>query len=111
MKINSYSFGEIIIDGNIHTEDVIIFPDKIENWWRNESHKVYPKDIETIIKKKPDLLIIGNGAYGVMNVNKETKEILKQNNIEFIIAKTDKACEIYNKSSGKNVIAALHLTC
>ena len=111
MKIQSYSFGEIIIDGKIHTEDVIIFPGKIESWWRNESHKVYPKDIEKIIKEKPDLLIFGNGAYGVMNVNEETKEILKQNNIEFIITKTSEACEIYNKSSGKKVIAALHLTC
>lgn len=110
MKIQSYSFGRIIIDGKMYTEDVIIFSDKIENWWRKESHNVYPKDIKSIIREKPDLLIIGTGAYGVMKVKEETKEILKQNNIEFISVKTKEACKMFNENSGK-VVAALHLTC
>jgi len=110
MKIESYSFGKIIIDGKIYTEDVII-SDKIESWWRKESHQVYPKDIQGIIREKPDLLIIGTGAYGAMKVNEETKEILKQNNIEFVSVKTEEACRIFNETTDKKVIAALHLTC
>jgi len=110
MKIQSYSFGRIVVDEKIYTEDIIIYPDRIENWWREESHDVKQKDITGIIKQRPDLLIIGTGASGFMSVNGETKEILKQKNIEFIIVKTEEACKIYNESSGK-VIAALHLTC
>ena len=39
MKIDSYSFGRIVINGKTYTSDVIIFPDKVDaSWWRKEGH-------------------------------------------------------------------------
>jgi len=110
MKINSYSFGRITIDNKTYNQDIIIYPNKITTWWRKEGHELNPEDITEIIKKNPDLLIIGTGAHGLMKVKEETKEILRKRNIEFISAKTEEACRIFNESSRK-VIAALHLTC
>ena len=111
MKIQSFSFGQIIVDGKKFTDDVIIYSDRIDSsWWRKEGHELNPEDITEIIKEKPDLLIIGTGTANLMKVKEETKQILKQNNIEFVVVKTEEACKIFNNSSGK-VIAALHLTC
>ena len=112
MKIDSYSFGEIVIDGKKFTNDVIIYPDRIEsNWWRKEGHELNPEDITEIIKEKPDLLIIGTGSSGLIEVKEGTKKILKQNNIEFVSVKTEEACRIFNEKSNGKIIAALHLTC
>jgi len=110
MKIDSYSFGEIVIDRKKYTNDVIIYPSKIQSWWRKKGHEVNPRDITEIMQNKPDLLIIGTGTSGLMQVKGETKNILKQNDIEFIAVKTEEACKIFNEKIGK-VIAALHLTC
>jgi len=34
--IESYSFGQMVIDGQEYTSDLIIFPDRINSsWWRN----------------------------------------------------------------------------
>jgi hypothetical protein len=33
-KIESYHFGEIVIDGRRYSSDVIIYPDRVEGqWW------------------------------------------------------------------------------
>jgi len=37
--IESYKFGEILIDGVTYTSDVIIYPDSVDfKWWRKEGH-------------------------------------------------------------------------
>ena len=34
-QIESYSFGEVVIDGKRYRSDVIVFPDRVKpNWWR-----------------------------------------------------------------------------
>jgi hypothetical protein len=114
MKIEKYSFGLIIINGKEYTKDVIIFPDRVFSpWWRKEGHNLSLKDLEKIVEEKPNLLIIGTGAYGVMKVPNETLEGLKQKNIKPLLAKTGKAVAIYNEKiqNNEDVIACLHLTC
>lgn len=113
MRIDACSFGEIIIDGKRHTTDVIIFPDRVKsNWWRKKGHELNPEDIEEIIEEKPDLLIVGTGSSGLMEVKPETKKLLESRGIDFIAKPTSEAYKEYNqrKELGK-VIAALHLTC
>ena len=67
--INSYSFGNIKIDGNKFSKDLIIYPDHINsNWRRKISHLLSEDDIKEILDYKPEVLIIGNGAYGLMKV-------------------------------------------
>jgi hypothetical protein len=114
MKIEKYSFGSITIEGEEYTKDVIIFPDKVFSpWWREEGHSLSIKDLKEVIVAKPSLLIIGTGAYGAMNIPKETLQRLKEKNIETVSAKTGDAVKIHNEKllENKNVIACLHLTC
>lgn len=111
--IDSYSFGEIVINGTKYTSDVIIYPDKVDDsWWRQRGHLLQKEDLKDVIEYNPKVLIVGTGDDGLMKVSDDTKQFLKSKGIEFISEKTEKACDIYNSLKEKrNVVAALHLTC
>jgi hypothetical protein len=116
MKITHYSFGKITIDGKTYTSDVIVYPDKVDpSWWRKEGHYLQPVDLTDIINAEPDVLIIGTGASGVMQVPKETLDFVKSKRISFYVEMTRKAVNLFNKlcqeKPDKKIIAALHLTC
>jgi hypothetical protein len=113
VMIDSYSFGNIVIDGKTYTSDVILYPDKVdEGWWRKEGHLLLKEDLMEIIHHHPDVLIVGTGAYDLMKVPDETKQFLKAKEIELIAEDTEKACKTYNNMKDKrSVIAAFHLTC
>ena len=112
-KINSYHFGQIVINGQKYTSDVIIFPDRVQgDWWRDESHELTLKDISVIMNENPELLLVGTGASGLMRVLAEVEREAEAHNIELIVQPTSEACEIYNQlSPTQRVVAALHLTC
>jgi len=111
--IDSYSFGEIVVDGTKYTQDIIVFPDRVDDsWWREEGHAVSVKDIESIVEEKPDVLIVGTGYYGLVKVGAEVKNYLRRLGIRLVVKRTERACQIFNElSSSMRVIAALHLTC
>ncbi|MCD6407160.1 Mth938-like domain-containing protein [Candidatus Aerophobetes bacterium] len=113
--IESYRFGQIIIDGKVYTSDVIIYPDGKVNdkWWRKEGHLLLPEDIEEVVKSKPEVLVVGTGYSGLMEVPSSTKEWVEAKNIKLLVHPTQKACNFYNelKKSGKKAGACLHLTC
>ena len=55
MIIESYSFGEMKVNDNIYTSDIIIFPEIINpSWWRKEGHYLQMTDVSEIIDKKPE---------------------------------------------------------
>jgi len=114
MKIDSYSFGHIVINGKVYTSDVIIYNDRVDgSWWRKEGHLLQWLDISDIMKSKPDILVIGKGYSGVMSVPSELVDRIAALGIDVKVDKTTKAVEIFNSLQGKksNVIAALHITC
>ncbi|MHC1627392.1 MAG: Mth938-like domain-containing protein [Candidatus Nezhaarchaeales archaeon] len=112
MHIDSYDFGEIVIDGKKYNRDVIIAPSGIKSWWRVEGHKVCVKDLELIENEEFESLIIGTGYYGIVKVLDEVEEWAKRRGVELIALPTREACKLYNeKSKEKKVVAALHLTC
>ena len=112
-RIDRYRFGRLVVDGQSHTKDVIILPDKvIEGWWRKQGHTLLPDDLEEVLAARPDLLIVGQGVYRRMNVTAEAKQALEQAGIKVVAHSTKKACETYNQLRGQRAVAAaLHLTC
>jgi hypothetical protein len=111
--IDSYNFGQIVINSRKYTSDVIIFPDRVQDeWWRDESHQLTLKDISVMISESPEILIVGTGASGLMRVLPEVEREVEARNIQLIVQLTGEACEIYNQlSRTQRVVAALHLTC
>ena len=113
MKIDSYSFGSLVVNGKKFTSDVIIYPDRVDpSWWRKEGHRLQIADLTDALNAKPQILIIGTGYYGRMAVPEETKNHIRSLGIDISIAATGKAVEMFNTMQGKKtIIAALHLTC
>jgi hypothetical protein len=113
MKIDSYSFGRIVINGKTYTTDVMIYPNRVDAaWWRKEGHLLQPADVAEALQAKPDVFVIGTGYAGVMRVPRETVDRIASQGIEVKVERTAKAVALYNELQGaKTVIAALHITC
>lgn len=111
--IDSYQFGQIVINGKKYTSDVIILPDRVKsNWWRKSGHQLSLEDIAEVMPEKPEMLIVGTGASGLMEVLPEVKQALETQGIKLIEETTDKACHTYNQlCRSQKVATALHLTC
>jgi hypothetical protein len=114
MKIDSYSFGTIKVDGTEYKGDLIIFPDKIKtDWWRKKGHSLAVDDLADVLDFKPDVLVVGKGACGMMKVPADTEKFIHDQAIVLIAEKTSRACEIFNEKiqKGTKVAGAFHLTC
>ena len=114
MDVSSYSFGRLIVDGDVYTSDVIITPEKvIDSWRQKEGHRLDKTDLDVILKAKPDCLVVGTGYYGRMNVPSETIQYLESKNIQIESAPTKDAIDKFGKLQQKyaRIVAALHLTC
>ncbi len=112
--IDSYSFGQIVIDGQAYWSDVIIYGDRVDaKWWRKEGHRLQPEDIADILNARPDILIIGTGYAGVMTVPGKTVDHIVSRGIDVKVERTGRAVDLFNALQAKKkfVIAALHLTC
>ena len=112
MYIDSYDFGEIVINGKTYNSDVIIYKNQVDSpWHRREGHNLSLGDLAMVLEKKPEILIIGNGADGVMRVPADVIAAIEAKGIKVMVKRTGDACDAYNDLEGKNVIAALHFTC
>ncbi len=111
--IDSYQFGLIVINGEKHSSDVIIFPNRVrDNWRKKISHQLHLEDITEVIPEKPEVLIVGTGAFGLMKVPPETRQAVEAQGIKLIAETTDNACHTYNQlCHSQKVVAALHITC
>lgn len=114
MRIESFHFGKMVIDGISFSHDLIIHNDSIQSeWWRKRSHHLYLEDISVLKKEKCDVFIVGTGKFGLMKVDNDVINYCHQNLGEIIIKDTKDAVDIFNElaNSGKHIIAAFHLTC
>jgi len=114
MTIEEYSFGRIRIDGKEFTSDVIVYPERVNApWWRREGHRLDPEDLVEVLREPPEVLVIGTGSSGCMEVPVQTLKALQSKRIEPRVAKTADAVKDFNRlqKEGARVVAALHLTC
>ena len=111
--IDSYDFGEVVIDGNRYTSDVIIYPGGIrDQWFRREGHKLSTDDLGDVLDKMPDVIVVGTGNPGLMRVLPETEKLIESKGIKLIVQPTREACRTYNQlTPSQKVVALLHLTC
>jgi len=112
VRLGRYRFGRIEVDGVPYTEDIQVLPDGVRGWWRREGHKVYPEDLREALDAEPELLIIGTGYWGRVQVTPEAEKLLREKGIELLALKTAEAVEAYNEYAPKRrTCALLHLTC
>lgn len=114
MHIDQYRFGHIDIAGHGYDADVIIFPDRVQaSWWRRQGHRLAPEDLRTVLAERPEVLVVGTGYDGRMQVPGETVDVLRGAGIDVRVAKTGAAVGQFNRLQREcaRVVAALHLTC
>ncbi|MFQ6034556.1 MAG: Mth938-like domain-containing protein [Sedimentisphaerales bacterium] len=114
MRIDSYSFGVMKVGGSEYRGDLIVFPDKVKSgWWRKQGHSLAIEDLEDVLAFKPEVLVIGKGASGLMDVPASTQKTLQEAGIEVIAENTSQAWSIFNEQmeKGRKVAGAFHLTC
>ena len=111
--IEAYRFGSITVDGETYTGDIKIIRGRVvADWWRIEGHRLAVADIEDILEAKPDVLVVGTGDPGLLEVSPETAARLDELGILLVARPTAEAVKVYNDLSGQRKAAfAAHLTC
>jgi hypothetical protein len=111
-RLEDYSFGRVIVDGEEVTKDVIVLPERVvRNWWRRDGHALVLDDLEAVLDELPARLIVGTGAQGQMKPDPSTLARLKERGVEVEVLRTDEAVRRYGASNPAETAAALHLTC
>ena len=114
VKIETSSFGLIVINGKQYTSDLIIYPDGriADSWWRKSGHRLSIDDIGELVESAPEVIIVGTGVNGLMKPDTGLEKTLSKMGIELISLPNPEAIEIFNAlSSEKRVGACFHLTC
>jgi hypothetical protein len=115
MHIDSYSFGRIRVDGIDFSKDVILLRSEVRSpWWRTAGGHVYaPTDLEEVLAAAPEIVVLGTGYFGRVKILDETRTVFADAGSDVIIEKTSRAVESFNQlaDEGRDVAAALHLTC
>jgi hypothetical protein len=111
-KLEHYSFGRIVVDGQEHTRDLIVLPGRVlPNWWRQQGHSLVVQDLEEVRDELPERLIVGCGAHGQLKPHPAVLQALGERGIEVETLDTPEAVKRYRESDERRTAAALHLTC
>ena len=114
MKIETSSFGLMVINGKEYHSDLIVYPDgRVEDsWWRKSGHRLTADDINGLIESAPEVIIVGTGVNGLLSPAPGLAEMLSEKKIELVPLSNQKAVARFNElSSEKRVGACFHLTC
>jgi len=112
--IDSYSFGAIAVDGAEYHRDLIVYPERVQDGWRRkEGHSLGPSDLKEVFQYHPDVLVVGQGAYGRMKIADATLRRANEEGIELVAADTANSVQRFNEEmeKGAKVVGAFHLTC
>ena len=114
MRIDSYSFGSIAVDGTIYREDIQIIDNSVRpNWYRKSGHNVGFEDVADILAAGPDVVIFGKGDPGQMRPDPALVNHMTEKGIEVVSLPTERAAEEFNRrvKENKKIAAGFHLTC
>jgi hypothetical protein len=111
-RIEKYSFGRIVVDGEEQTRDLIVLPGRVvTDWWRADGHKLALADLEEVLEELPERLLVGTGAQDRLRPEPGTVRQLQDRGIEVEVMPTGEAVHRYGELDPGRTAAALHLTC
>jgi len=111
-RLEDYSFGRLTVDGQEHTRDVIVLPDRVvSDWWRREGHSLAMEDLGEVLEELPERLVLGVGAHGRLRPDPAVIAELEQRGVQVECLPTDAAVRRYGELDERRTAAALHLTC
>jgi hypothetical protein len=113
--IDSYVSGRSMrIDGETYTTDLKIIGNTVkDNWWRREGHRLLSDDIVDILESRPDVLVVGTGYAGNLDIPANLRKDLAKRGVRLLSERTAEAVDLFNqhRAQEENVAGAFHLTC
>jgi hypothetical protein len=111
-ELTDYSFGSLTVDGERHTRDLIVLPERVvPDWWRREGHSLAVEDLDEVMDELPERLVLGCGHDGRLKPPAAVLDELRARGVEVEAMPTAEAVRRYGELDPKRTAAALHLTC
>ncbi|XP_062861172.1 mth938 domain-containing protein isoform X1 [Trichomycterus rosablanca] len=118
-EIASLSWGHMKVKGcSSSYKDCKVWPGGSREWnWRETGTDHYPgvqpADLEEILRKGIQTLVIGRGMSEALQVPPSTVEFVKQQGVDVKVLQTEKAVKEYNvlAAQGAKVGGVFHSTC
>jgi hypothetical protein len=111
-RLENYSFGRLMVDGQEHTRDLIVLPERVvSDWWRREGHSLAIEDLDEVLDELPARLVLGVGAQGRLHPDPAVIAELERRGVQVECLPTDAAVRRYGELDERRTAAALHLTC
>ena len=111
-RLENYRFGRLTVDGQEHTRDLIVLPERVvADWWRREGHSLAIEDLDEVLDELPARLVLGLGASGRLRPDAAVLTELERRGVEVECLPTDAAVRRYCELDERRTAAALHLTC
>src|SRR5919106_6600199 len=111
-ELSDYSFGSLSVDGERHTRDLIVLPERVVgDWWRREGHSLAIEDLDEVLDELPARLVLGVGAQGRLHPDPAVIAELERRGVKVECLPTDAAVRRYGELDERGTAAALHLTC
>ena len=119
IKINSVEWGKIKVNGREYGQVLIIGDEVFErdseklHQLFDTTHQMGDWEAEQLVADNPEVIVVGNGWDGVLEINSKFKVQSAKLGIELKTFRTPQAMEEYNKlvAEGKKVSALIHTTC
>ena len=117
MKAQLVKFGEIEVEGERYTHDVVIDGGKVRKRKKRPSKQFREKFGHTPLSAEEDIpwggkqLIVGTGAHGALPVMDEVLVEAKRRAVEVIAKPTLEACHLLEEVKKGQAYAILHCTC
>lgn len=117
--ITHFEWATFTIDGQIHSpekgvgKDIFLSPEGVSAWHERKGHKLKAGMVRRALALKPEVLIIGNGVEGALEIGKKARKEIEDAGVKLIVLRTPEACREYNRlyHQGKRVILLAHGTC
>ncbi len=111
IRIDSFYFGNIIVNGRKFQQDIILSSNG-EITEKEGNHSFGKKEYNDILMRNPEVIILGTGTVPNVRIDPDIEVTAKLNGIEIITKPTIQAVEEFNKLvNKKRVVAVMHVTC
>lgn len=114
IKINSIEFGSIMINNKKYNNDIIVsYKGSIQKIETQLRHLISKKEFDIMLADGPEIILIGTGVEGDMQISSEVQRLAEQKGIEIFDSRSSEAIKKFNQlyESGKRVVAFIHITC
>ena len=117
MDARLISFGEVEIDGQRFTHDVVVDGGQVRKRRKGPSRAYKARYGHTPLSADEEIpwssarLIIGTGASGQLPVMDEVYAEAGRRGVEIVALPTSNACELLEREGEQGVAAILHITC